>query len=48
MEAYVFRAFTVEEVRHLLSAAGLTICEELGNFDGCAIGTGPELLFVCV
>jgi len=48
MEAYVFRAFTVEEMRHLLSAAGFTICEELGNFDGRAINTGPELLFVCV
>ena len=46
-EAYVFRAFTVEEVRQLLAAAGLTIREELGNFDGRAIGMGPELLFVC-
>jgi SAM-dependent methyltransferase len=46
-EAYVFRVFTVEEVRQLLAAAGFTIGEELGNFDGRAIGTGPELLFVC-
>jgi SAM-dependent methyltransferase len=48
MESHVFRAFTVEEVRQLLAAAGFTIREELGNFDGRAIGTGPELLFVCV
>jgi hypothetical protein len=47
MESHVFRAFTVEEVRQLLAAAGLTIREELGNFDGRAIGAGPELLFVC-
>jgi SAM-dependent methyltransferase len=46
-EAYVFRAFTVEDVRQLVTAAGLTIREEMGNFDGCVIGTGPELLFVC-
>jgi hypothetical protein len=46
-EAYVFQAFTIEEVCQLLAAADLTSREELGNFVGRAIGTGPELLFVC-
>lgn len=36
-----------EQITDMIQAAGFTIAEQYGNYDGCAIEEGPEMIFVC-
>ncbi|WP_242218716.1 bifunctional 2-polyprenyl-6-hydroxyphenol methylase/3-demethylubiquinol 3-O-methyltransferase UbiG [Bacillus cereus group sp. BfR-BA-01380] len=46
-EQLSLKYYYYEQITDMIQAAGFTIAEQYGNYDGCSIEEGSEMIFVC-